>query len=47
MSKNHQISVRGETYEKLRAVAQKNGEQIGTLVDAPIRRYLDEKAKLS
>jgi hypothetical protein len=42
--RNTQISVRGETYDKLRDAARKNGEQIGTLVDALIRRYLDEKA---
>lgn len=43
MSKRAQISVRVETYEKLRDVARRNGEQVGTLVDALIRRYLDEK----
>lgn len=37
------IPVSEALYERLREQARKNGEQIGTTLDAIIRRYLDEK----
>jgi predicted DNA-binding protein len=40
--KRTDISVRASTYERLRAAAAKTGEQVGTLTDAIITRYLDE-----
>jgi hypothetical protein len=45
--KRNYISVRAETFEKIRELARKNGEQISTTIDGLIRRYLDEKAKQS
>lgn len=45
MPKRPQISVRKETYDLLKQTAKRNGEQVGTLVDALIREYLDRKAK--
>ena len=37
------IPVTASTFAKLRELARKNGEQIGTTLDTIIRRYLDEK----
>jgi hypothetical protein len=45
MPKRPQISVKKETYDKLKEAAKRNGEQVGTLVDALVRDYLARKAK--
>lgn len=39
------ISVRASTSERLQAAARKNGEQVRTLTDAIINRWLDDQAK--
>jgi len=41
------ISIRGSTYEKLQEAARKNGEQISTLVDAIVNKWLDEQERRS
>ena len=42
-SKQTSIPVSEALYDRLREQARRNGEQIGTTLDAIIRRYLDEK----
>jgi len=42
-AKKTQISVRGSTYDRLREAARKNGEQISTLVDAIVNKWLDNQ----
>ena len=41
--KQTQISVRASTHARLKERARRNGEQLSTLLDALINRYLDEK----
>jgi hypothetical protein len=37
------IAVRATTHDRLKAFADKQGEQVGTVLDAIITQYLDEK----
>ncbi len=40
-----QVSVRTRTYERLRAAASSSGEQVGTLTESIIVKYLDEQER--
>ena len=41
--KTPQISLRPQVYEKLRSYCRKSGEQMGTVADALVRKFLDEQ----
>ena len=43
--KSTQVSVRGETFDKLRAYCRAHGVQIKTVVDSLILQAIDERAK--
>lgn len=43
--KRTQVSVRGTTYDKLRAYARRHGTQVDPTVDAIITKWLDEVEK--
>lgn len=45
--KRGQISVRGTTYDKLRAYARRHGTQVDPTVDAIITKWLDEQERTS
>ena len=45
--KRGQISVRGSTYDKLRAYARRHGTLVDPTVDAIITKWLDEQERTS